>query len=247
LVVALLFLVSIISQDFSIRSQSVIRAIWVRRVAFLFVGVLILLQPFIFVLSINRMAEMRTTLLQAKAMLLFINLKPDPALIRILYPDLKSLTLHANALNQLGFLRPELIKTLKVQEFAETGSPNPAVYGSWDQFTTSDKDRCFASGWATLPYRGEMADAIILAYQASDREISMFELTRPLETSGQDWGARNHPARWQLSFSANEFPSAPGTLTAWAFDANTGKAFRLNGSFKIPEADHSAQNYVQPK
>jgi hypothetical protein len=247
LVVALVFLVGIISQDFALRSHSAIRAIWLRRFALLFVVALLLLQPFIFVLSINGMAEKRRTLLQAKAMLLFINLKPEPALAGTLYPDLEALAVRANALNQLGFLRPELIKTPKVREFADTANAKPAEYGSWDQFTRLDNNRYLASGWATLPSHGEMADAIILAYQTSDREISMFELTCPEETPGNDWRTRNQPAKWQVLFPADDFPSSAGTLTAWGFDANTGKAFRLNGSFRIPEADHTAGNYVQLK
>jgi len=233
LIVALVFLVTIISQDFSIRSHSAIRAIWLRRIAFLFVGVLILLQPFTFVLSINRMAEMRANLLQAKAMLLLINLKPDPAQVMTLYPDLKSLTVRANTLNQLGFLRPGLVKSLGVREFAATGGSNPTSYGSWDRFTRSDSDRYLASGWSALPHRGEPADAILLAYHTPDREILMFRMASRQAASAGFWHGRHQSDQWQASFSAGELPAVPVTLTAWGFDANTGQAFRLNGSFEI--------------
>jgi hypothetical protein len=233
LIVALVFLVAIISQDFSIRGHSAIGTIWLRRSAFLFVSVLILLQPFIFVLSINRMAEMRSTLLQAKAMLLFINLNPDPALVMTLYPDLKSLTVRANTLDHLGFLRPGLVKSLRVREFAATGGSDPTSYGSWDLFTRADNDRYLASGWSALPYRGEPADAILLAYQTPDREILMFRMASPQPESAGFWHRHNQSEQWHASFSAGELPAVPSTLTAWGFDANTGQAFRLNGSFEI--------------
>jgi hypothetical protein len=46
-----------------------------------------------------------------------------------------------------------------------------------------------------------------------------------------------------VSFAASELPVSPVTLTAWGFDANTGKAFRLAGSFEVSESDHSARNH----
>jgi hypothetical protein len=243
LTVALVFLIRIITQDFASRDHSALQATRLRRVAFLFAGALVLLQPFIFFKSINRMAEMRTMLLQAKALVLFINLKPDPVLIRTLYPDLNSLTLHANELNQLGFLRPGLITTLRVQDFAETSSPKPADYGLWDQFRRTDNDHYFASGRAMLPYRGEAADAIILAYQGDGGDTLLFRITLPQETSAGFWRRPVRSGQWQVSFSSAELPALPLTLTAWAFDADSGKAFRLNGSFEISESGKSAKNH----
>jgi hypothetical protein len=241
LIVGLVFLLRIITQDFVSRDHSAIQGIRLRRAAFLFTSVLVLLQPFIIVKSINRMGEMRTTLMQARAMVLFINLKPDPVLTKILYPDLQSLTRHVNDLNQLGFLRPALIKTLSVRQFAESGSSQPADYGSWDRFIRTDNDGFLASGRATLPYRGEMADAIILAYQTNDSDTLVFRITRPQEKSAGFW-PHGQSGQWQVAFPASELPAGPVTLTAWGFDANTGKAFRLAGSFEISESDHSATN-----
>ncbi len=243
LLVGLVFLVSIITQDLSSRNESAIQAIRLRRIALLSASALILLQPFIFALSINRMAEMRTTLLQAKAMVLFINLKPDPALITTLYPELDPLTRHVNELNRLGFLRPRLITTLRVQDFSDVGSSKPLDYGSWDQFRRTDNDHYFASGKATLPYRGETADAIILGYQTNSRDTFLFRITLPQRASAGFWHRQVQSGQWQVSFPAAELPAQPVKLTAWAFDAISGKAFRLNGSFEIPESNHSAKNH----
>ncbi|MDX6500225.1 MAG: hypothetical protein QOG23_3485 [Blastocatellia bacterium] len=235
LIVALIFVVRIITQDLSSRNEFAISAIRIRRVALLAAVALLLAQPFIYFLSINRMAEMKTTLLQAKAMVLFINLKPDPTLIGTLYPDLNYLAEEANELNRLGFLRPELIKTLRVLEFAQSSS-NLGNYGSW-RLTRTTNDQLVATGQATLPYRGDGADAIILAYQTNSREILMFRITRPQEISAGFWHGPVRSGEWQVSFAAAELPTQPVTLTAWAFDANSGRAFQLNGSFAIPESN----------
>jgi len=242
LIVALLFLFRIIAQDLVSRDHSAIQVIRLRRAAFLFAGAVVLLQPFIFFRSINRMAEMRTTILQAKALVLFINLKPDPVLIKILYPDVQSLTSEVNALNRLGFLRPGLIKSLTVREFADSDSSHPADYGSWDRFKRTDDGGFLASGQTTLPYRREAADAILLAYQTSESDTLMFRITCPQETSAGFW-RRSQSGQWQVSFAASELPASPVILTAWGFDANTGKAFRLAGSFELSESDHSAKDH----
>lgn len=242
LIVGLIFVVRIITQDLSSRSESSISAIRIRRLGLLAAVALILVQPFIYILSINRMAEMRTTLMQAKAMVLFINLKPDLALITTLFPDLKFLTQEANDLNRLGFLRPGLINSLRVQEFSGNSS-NPADYGSWDRFTRTDTDQFLAAGQATLPYRGEVADAIILAYQTSDGKPLLFRIARPQKTSTGFWHRPVRSGQWQVSFAASELPNQPVTLTAWAFDANSGKAFPLKGSFEIPESNQSVKNH----
>lgn len=243
LTVALVFIVRIITEDFASRDHYAIQVTRLRRVAILFAGALLLLQPFIFVVSINRMAEMRTRLLQAKAMVLFINVKPDPVLIKTLYPDLNYLSLQANELNRLGFLRPALIGTQRVQDFAAISSSQPLDYGSWDQFRRTDNDHYFASGKAILPYRGETADAIILGYQTNSRDTFLFRITLPQGASAGFWHRQVQSGQWQVSFPAAELPAEPATLTAWAFDADSGKAYRLSGSFEIPESNQSAKNH----
>jgi len=235
LLVSLVYLITIMTRDFSSRPDSGRQALLIRRLALLAAALLISAQPLIFILSINRMDEMRTLLLQAKASILFINFKPDTLLITTLYPDLDRLTREANVLDSLGFLRPKLIKTLRVQEFAAPGGSNPAAYGSWNQFTRSEDNRYVASGWAILPDRGTTPDAIILAYQTTGGETLMFHTTRPQDKPAEVWyRRRNHSTAWKVSFSTDELPPAPATLSAWGFDANTGKAFRLDGSFEIP-------------
>jgi hypothetical protein len=244
LLVALVFLLRIINQDLASRSESGRQSIWVRWVTVGLAGILLALQPFIFALSIDRMRKMKMLLLEAKASVLFINLKPEPVLIRTLYPDVKTLTQQANVLDGLGFLRPSLIRTLKMEEFAAPSQSNPADYGSWNQLTSlEDGNRYRASGWASLPYRGEVADAVILSYQTAGGETLMFEMTRPREKLAEVWyRKRDQSETWQVWFSADQLPAQPVTLTAWAFDANSGKAFRLDGEFQFPASDPKRPN-----
>lgn len=218
LVVSLIFLVPMITDklvketDFPKHRLSQVTA----ALAILF----LLWQPLIFAKGIQGMKEMRLKLLQSKASVLLIDLVPDPELVNTLYPDLSYLTAKANILDELGFLRPRLVKSKRVQDF-EGAKAGTDGYGSLDHGETSGKTYV-VSGIATLPYRREAADAVILAYENPNGDCIVF--------------AFNHPKigpSWEQSFSGDQLPFRPAKVTAWAFDANSAKAFRLDGSYVI--------------
>lgn len=184
----------------------------------------LLWQPVIFAKGIQGMKEMRLKLLQSKASVLLIDLVPDPELVNTLYPDLSYLAAKANILDELGFLRPRLVKSKRVQDF-EGAKAGTDGYGSLDHGETSGK-MYVVSGTATLPYRREAADGVILAYEKPNGDCIVFAFTHP------KLGGRNFP-RWEQSFSGEQLPFRPAKVTAWAFDANSAKAFRLDGSYLI--------------
>jgi hypothetical protein len=93
------------------------------------------------------------------------------------------------------------------------------------------------SGIAALPYRGEAADAVILAYEKPNGDCIAFALTHPklgpADAPVASTGGRNFRP-WEKAFSSDQLPFRPAKVTAWAFDANSAKAFRLEGSYVIP-------------
>ncbi|MFL6286252.1 MAG: hypothetical protein ACJ74Q_24200, partial [Pyrinomonadaceae bacterium] len=75
---------------------------------------------------------------------------------------------------------------------------------------------------ARLPRGDEPADAVVLAYGTSEDDQTVFALAGV----GAD-GLRNDP-HWRKAFPADALPVAPRVeITAWAFDAEEGKAYRL--------------------
>ncbi|HEX7531243.1 MAG TPA: hypothetical protein VF333_08865, partial [Pyrinomonadaceae bacterium] len=93
------------------------------------------------------------------------------------------------------------------------------------------------SGIAALPNRREGADAVLLAYERQNGDCIVFALTHPkLGTAGSHDPADDghHLQRWELSLSADRLPARPANITAWAFDANSARAYRLDGSYVIP-------------
>jgi len=229
LVVSLIFLVPLMT-DKVINETGFSGSRTLARVAAGTAVLLLLWQPVIFAKGIQGMQGMRLKLLQAKASVLLIDLVPDPELASTLYPDLSSLTAEANTLDELGFMRPRLVRSKRVQDFQS--DTVGADYGSLDHGEISGKNY-LVSGFASLPYRREAADAVILAYENPNGDCIVFALTHPkLEAKNTGREGRNLQG-WEQRVSGDQLPFRPAKLTAWAFDANTAKAFRLSGSYVI--------------
>lgn len=234
LAVSLVFLVPLVSEKLA-SEASFLSGRRAAQIAFALAAGFLLWQPLVFAKGIDGMKKMRVTLLQAKASVLLINYVADPELVNTLYPDLKFLAAQANILDQLGYLRPGLVRSDRLQDF-EGDKATGKVYGSLDQVETHD-NLYVVSGTASLPYRGEPADAVLLAYERPNGDCIMFALAHPQMGIGH-W---HQPARgglrsqhWELSLSADRLPARPANLTAWAFDANSARAYRLDGSYVIP-------------
>jgi len=203
-------------------------------------GIFILSHLLIYPLSIKQMSAFSAGLLQSKACLLFINVVREDCLTEKVYPNLEALRRAANSLDGMEFLRPGLIKSSRVQDIEASDAQSPGQYGSLNSVTQTGEDVYTASGWAVLPQRGAPADAILLTYDRADGDSVIFALA----DTGEERGVvarilrRSLPSDysgWQKSFSVNDLPTNPVIITAWAFDARTGKAFKLDGTHVIPK------------
>jgi hypothetical protein len=192
------------------------------------------------VIALQQMGLLRTRLLQAKACHMFVNAVPDTAcLARHVLPEIEPLRKWTNALDGLGFWRPGLVRSSRVEEFAAPPQGDSGNYGSFDVLV-KEGDAYRASGRAVLPHRGEPADAVLLAFETADGAHVAFAQAE-LKNRGyvfiRFWrgGARQDDG-WQKTFGAGELPPGASRLTAWAFDAQTGKAFRLEGTHDLKGA-----------
>jgi hypothetical protein len=189
------------------------------------------------VIALQQMGLLRTRLLQAKACHMLVNAVPDEGcLARHVLPGLDELRSWTNALDELGFWRPGLVGSSRVEEFAAAPRGDSGNYGSFDVLAR-EGDTYRASGRATLPQRGEPADAVLLAYETAGGSPVAFAQAE-LKNRGyvfiRFWqGVARPDPGWQKSFGAGELPPGASRLTAWAFDAQTGKAFRLEGAHDI--------------
>ena len=234
LVVSLVFLVPLVREKLT-TEHTFLSGRRLAQISVAAAAALLLWQPLVYAKGIDGMKKMRLTLLQAKASVLLINYVQDPELVNTLYPDLKFLASQANILDNLGYLRPGLVRSDRLQDF-EGDKAIGNAYGSLDYLETRD-NVYVVSGIASLPYRGEGADAVLLAYERPNGDCIVFALTHPQMGTGDSPqpGKDGHRfQRWELSFPADRLPSRPAKLTAWAFDANSARAYRLDGSYLVP-------------
>jgi hypothetical protein len=164
---------------------------------------------------------------RAKACLLFVNVLPDSCLSEQMVA-LEILLERANVLNDMGFLRPELMGSLRLEEVA--GAKNGA--GEFEDLRQDADGTFVAQGWARLP-EGRPADATLLAVEMNVSNSVAFrvgELQRRKEYTIESLQEIVHPdLRWSARFSVKDLPRTPATITAWAFDAEKRRAYKLGG------------------
>jgi hypothetical protein len=241
LIIALLYITAIILADLdrSARLAAYVRPL--RRGALMALSLLILLHLLNSAAAIRQMSFMRARRLQRKACLLFINAVPDECLRTGFpaFPALDLLSHRANAMNELHFLRPPLIKSNRIEEIEGETTARAGSYGSFEKLVSTDGTTYNASGWAGLPDKDEPADAVLLVYQRAGESPLIFALaTVQRDDSVFATGlARDHRAdwHWQESFLLKQLPILPASLSAWAFDATTGKAYKLDGTQVIAQ------------
>lgn len=190
----------------------------------------------IYLLGIRQMSSSRVALLQSKACALFVNVVRDECLAKKVNPDYEALKRRINATHRLGFLRPGVVTSRRIQDYEGTGAQESDRFGSFQSLTSIDNDVYVASGTAFLPHRDEPADAVLLAYETVDGSIifALADLETERDFVSAILGRGTYgDAVWRRTFSIRELPADIVELTAWAFDANTGKAYRLNGTHVI--------------
>lgn len=237
LFVALLYLLPCILDDAGRRGYLAKRRGWLSQFTASAAVSLALAHVLIFVLVIRHNAVgARRGRLRAKACLLFINVAPEEqCLTENLYPNMSRLRDRADALDRMGYLRPALIRSRRVQDVAADAGGCSELYGSFDELS-ADAGVYVASGRAWLPHRGEPADAVVLAYGRGEGEDTAFALAE-VNVERDPAGAPGEVARWHKSFSADGLPAGPVELTAWAFDADAGKAHKLCGAHRGQRPD----------
>ncbi|NEP45607.1 MAG: hypothetical protein F6K35_42905 [Okeania sp. SIO2H7] len=144
----------------------------------------------------------------------------------------------ANQLNDIGLLKPDLLKEPNLEKIAASTSDDPK-YGAFDGIQKLDNGLYLANGWAILPHRKEPADGVVLTYEDWQGKPIIFDLFLPPRTPRKAVAKMlNNPAYlnsgWYGAFS-NSFLPAEEVLkiSAWAYDAKNGKAYKLHNDLLL--------------
>ena len=148
----------------------------------------------------------------------------------------------ANQLNGIGLLKPNLAISPNLREIAASTKDDPK-YGAFDGLQKLDNGLFLANGWAILPHRKEPADAVVLTYENFKGKPIIFDFFLPpripRETVAQ---MLNNPAYlnsgWFGVFSNSLLPGEGGVkISAWAYDAKNGKAYKLHNDLLIKNGE----------
>jgi hypothetical protein len=243
LIVALVYLVPLIFNDAEARGYLLGKQRRVVLATYAAALLLIFLQLPIYPVSLRQADSWRRRTLQAQACTLFVNIAPNERCLSDISNSLSYIKQTANELDELKLLRPRLIQSNRTQDIAGAEANTNAAtatrdYGSFDSLATAGDGIYVASGRAILPERSEAADAVLLAYRNAAGEDIIFALaTTGTENDFITLAYRetgNADPHWQATFNRQEIPAAANNITAWAFDAQTGKLFPLNGTHQLP-------------
>ena len=151
--------------------------------------------------------------------------------------ELKSV---ANSLNSLGWMDPPLIQPNSLQMVV--GQPLEASgYGVLDQLTIfkpqGKPTQCSLQGWAVLPDRKRLPDAVLVTYDTPTQASSLFRVfpvkeRRPDVANSLRVPAYRH-AGWSGTFQLNDIPATgwspqgSAQITVWSFDLEQQKAVAI--------------------
>ena len=199
--------------------------------------VLVLYHVPIYLFGIGRMSVWEGKVAASKACVLLINVIRDDC-VRLMGGYFHHKFEMVETLERLGFLDRALIRSDNLRDIAGAGWNRGFGHGSFAALVSEGDGRYVASGTATLPQRGDAAHLVLLAYDdggGGERMFAVTEVPRDATIVSTVRGRRPPDgARWRKVFNAGNLPSPPVRITAWAFDAYTGRAYELDGAHVLP-------------
>lgn len=182
-------------------------------------------------------SEHRQQRLMVKAALQTMHLGRERAWASVVSPEPARLASSAAALRKLGYLRITPIEGSQISAMGDPKSPGDKHCGRLFQPDPGAGLGSFVGGWAVLPWRHEAADAVLLTYDDRHGEPTIFEVTLARASSRHALEATGDfdllDSGWRVDLNATRLPESARVVKAWAYDAESGRAWRLAGQTTI--------------
>ena len=177
-------------------------------------------------------------MLKSKALVETINVVDEPELVAE-YVTNGPLREKAGLLDRIGYLHPPLVKSRRIDGIADVSAPVTAEFGCFEHAVRGPDHGLRMAGWAVLPDGERPADAVLLTYDDAAGQPIIFSLAETGLARADVAGARRTSgflgSGWQKTCKPGATPPGAGTIKAWGFDADTGRAYRLRGQATVPE------------
>jgi hypothetical protein len=249
--VALIYLIAIVFQDIKARNlRFPRRRFLVKPIPYSLTLAFLYFSLSSFAVGAESMTIQKQQRLYGKSCVLLINVFPDIACIQTkIYPlDFDFTQDRTKLLSDLGFLKPKLVDS-SIFQISEKQQENPInSHGVLDQFISLNPDTYQATGWAIIPEQQKPANAVILTYKPSDDSVTPFAIVEVNRLRPDVALAFDQPnyrqSGWQVNFPADQIPAQATQMSAWSFDAETGKAYMIQSVPLKPSLDRQPQSIV---
>jgi hypothetical protein len=156
-------------------------------------------------------------------------------------------SMRAAIADDLGLLKPPMLKDTRLENFRVLMSPVNRSFGGWTTLRVEKADDglyLLGEGFARLKMQGRVADGVFLTVRTPDQGWNIFRVaqvnTMPLHllemlrkdleyTFYSSQGLAESLARFDARFKISDLPKGKVTLAAWACD------YRANSVMLIPE------------
>jgi hypothetical protein len=177
------------------------------------------------------------TRLRGKGALLFANVLDSGRVYETaLIANAHGARMLANMLDEIGLMRPPMIKSLAVQNLHSYPAEKFRA-GFIDEVTRSG-EKCEAKGWAFLPNERRIADCVLLSYDAPGAGATLFRIADVTEDRPDVARVLHHISLtrcgWRCHFERSALPAGAQQISAWAFDSNCASLFQLRGPQLLP-------------
>ncbi len=153
---------------------------------------------------------------------------------KTIYPSPPVARHYAQVLDDLGLIRPALIKTNNVSSLHHWPADGQNATGWCESIAPRGSDTLVATGWAVLNAAGRPADGVVLTYEYPERNWILFAISDEI-AARPDIAERLHNrdlfwSGWRATFPRSAFP--PGArISAWAIDCEKASIYRLDNHF----------------
>jgi hypothetical protein len=224
--VALIFIGAMVLAHVADRSRSALARLSVGLLGGVLILALIVSHVLTSIPAVRDMEEEKRARLENKALLHWINIAQERGVLgHRIYPLLDELVHRANSADRLKMLDPPLARRPVPVDATEPG----VLYGRFDRLDWME-DGLIAGGWAMLPHRRSPADAVLLTWQVEEGPPHVFAVVterhqRP-DVARYFYDPQFIDRGWRRLVDPQVLPET-AIISAWAFDAETAMAYRL--------------------
>jgi hypothetical protein len=135
-------------------------------------------------------------------------------------------------LDQQGILSPGLVKSSDLSLIA--GPKSGEAFGKMDVLKPVSGGVWHAQGWGIVPDRHDPAEVVLLAGEDGTGRATAFAETLAGGNRPDVAKLRHRQAYqssgWGIAFRPSAVPTGTKTISAWVYDPETGRAFRMGGA-----------------